>query len=75
MLTFQSRSAWSTSLSPMPRAASLFGSTCTRTAYFGGAEHLHLRDAVHHRDALRDHGLRVLVEIRKPHGRARSGRD
>ena len=48
-----------------PRAASSRGSTSTRTAYFCDAEHVHLRDAADHRDALRDDRLRDLVERRE----------
>ena len=72
MLTFQSCSAWSTSLMPICRAASLSGSTCTRTAYFGAPEHLHLRHAVDHGDALRDHGLGVVVQLAQGQRSARS---
>ena len=54
-----------TSLMPMPWLASLSGFTCTRTAYFWRAQDLHLRHAGHHRDALRDRRLRVLVELRQ----------
>ncbi len=57
--------AVATSSMPIRCAASLRGSTSMRTAYFCDAEHVHLRDAAHHRDALRHRRLGVLVDRRQ----------
>jgi hypothetical protein len=70
-LTFACDTACSTSLMPTPRAASAFGSICTRTAYFLLTEHLHLRHAVDGGDALREVGLGVFVDRRERQARSR----
>ena len=70
-LTFQSRSAVSTSLMPIWRAAIACGSICTWTAYFCAPSTCTCATPRDHRNALRDPGFGVLVE--RPQRQRRRG--